>query len=783
VSLSEVPLCLGLFFADPAALLVARLVGSSVIWLFWRRQAVIKTAFNLVNATVEIAVALLVFAAVSASAGVDNPRTWVAAALAAIVSNVVTAIAVSGVIGAAENNNPFPEMLAGVASSTPFAAFVSAYGLLAAAALSFRWWMAIPLGAAAVGSILVYWAYASLAGRHLSLERLYRFSQVVGSTPEVDEVLRTVLVEAKGLLRADRAEILFVTPASGQPGLTVRLGPNGRLMRGSAGDELHLDPVWHSVLDLSMPALLQRHTRDRIERGHLELRGLQDAIVAPLRGDVGVVGAVTIANRLGDVRTFDRDDVRLLETIANTASVAWQNSRLIDRLRHDTLHDALTGLPNRVLLQQRSAEALDAVRSAEVPQAAMLLLDLDGFKEVNDTLGHQYGDLLLREVAHRFAAAVGSRGLVARLGGDEFAVLVPHVTDADMPRALAESLLRSLEQPMVLDDLALEIGASIGVALAPEHAEHSSALLKRADVAMYAAKTASTGLQFYAPELETHAPQRLALARELRAALREHEVVIFVQPQVVLATGVVAGVEVLARWYHKDNGWIQPADFVPVAERSGLIRQLTADVLRQAIASAADWRRSGRSIGVSVNLSARNLHDLNLPAYVAELLDEYAVPADLLTLEITESSVMTYSERNVELLQRFSKMGVQLSIDDFGTGYSSLSHLRSLPVHEVKIDRSFVTNMGHSASDATIAQAIIDLGANLDLRVVAEGVEGDDTWHQLAELGCARAQGFFLSQPLPPKDFLPWLDRYERGAPRSPAEPDVSGASVTAAGW
>jgi hypothetical protein len=282
VSLSEVPLCLGLFFADPAALLVARLVGSSVIWLFWRRQAVIKTAFNLVNATVEIAVALLVFAAVSASAGVDNPRTWVAAALAAIVSNVVTAIAVSGVIGAAENNNPFPEMLAGVASSTPFAAFVSAYGLLAAAALSFRWWMAIPLGAAAVGSILVYWAYASLAGRHLSLERLYRFSQVVGSTPEVDEVLRTVLVEAKGLLRADRAEILFVTPASGQPGLTVRLGPNGRLMRGSAGDELHLDPVWHSVLDLSMPALLQRHTRDRIERGHLELRGLQDAIVAPV---------------------------------------------------------------------------------------------------------------------------------------------------------------------------------------------------------------------------------------------------------------------------------------------------------------------------------------------------------------------------------------------------------------------------------------------------------------------------------------------------------------------
>jgi EAL domain-containing protein (putative c-di-GMP-specific phosphodiesterase class I) len=278
---------------------------------------------------------------------------------------------------------------------------------------------------------------------------------------------------------------------------------------------------------------------------------------------------------------------------------------------------------------------------------------------------------------------------------------------------------------------------------------------------MYAAKTSARGLQVYGSELDTHSPERLRLARELRQAISHHDVEIYLQPQARLATGEVIGVEALARWQHPENGWVSPEEFVAVAERSGLIRNLTIDVLQQAVGFAAAFRKTGRDMGVSVNLSARNLHDVDLPDEVARVLREHDVPAGLLTFEITESTVMTDSDRSMDLLQRLADMGVLLSIDDFGTGYSSLSHLRRLPVSEVKIDRTFVTNMSRDTNDATIAHAIIDLAANLDLRVVAEGVEETATWQHLADVGCERAQGYFLSAAMPMHEFAPWLASYE----------------------
>jgi diguanylate cyclase (GGDEF)-like protein len=760
VSLSEIPLCIALFFAAPWALIAGRLVGSIAVWIFWRRQPVIKMAFNVANATAEIALALVVFHAVARGTGPRGWPVWAAMELAAVASSTFAALAVTAVIAAAERGLPGRQLLA-VLLAAPLAAMVSVVGLLNVAALSWSGWMVLPLAVSAVGIMVVYRAYASLAGRHLSLERLYRFSQVVGSSPEVDEVLRTVLLQAQELLRAEQAEITFINPVAHPGGLSIRLGADGRLIRFPAGEELYADPVWRAVLSDGVPVLIQRHDRDASLQAHLRQRSLVEAIIAPMHGDAGVVGAVTVANRMGDVRTFDTADVRLLETVANTAGVAWQNSRLIDRLRHDSLHDALTELPNRVLLQQRTTEALARMDEGSMPGVAMLLVDLDGFKEVNDTLGHQYGDLLLREVAQRFTRAAGERGLVARLGGDEFAVLVPD-TRLENTTAVVSDLLQSLQAPIVLDDLALEISASIGVAAAPNHARQTSGLLKRADVAMYAAKSSASGMQVYHPDMDTGSPQRLALARELRQAIDEHQMRIFVQPQASLATGAVASVEALARWHHPEKGWIRPEEFVAVAERSGLIRNLTADVLLQAVAAAAAWRRSGREIGVSVNLSARNLQDPNLPDLVAAVLDEHDLPAELLTFEITESIMMTDSDRSQRLLERLSALGVQLSIDDFGTGYSSLSNLRRLPLKEVKIDRSFVQNMSRDANDASIAKAIIDLGANLDLRVVAEGVEQDETWRYLADLGCELAQGFLVSRPMAAGAFLPWLDRYEQ---------------------
>ena len=389
-----------------------------------------------------------------------------------------------------------------------------------------------------------------------------------------------------------------------------------------------------------------------------------------------------------------------------------------------------------------------------MPGVAMLLVDLDGFKEVNDTLGHQYGDLLLREVAQRFTRAAGERGLVARLGGDEFAVLIPD-TRLENTTAVVSDLLQSLEAPIVLDDLALEISASIGVASAPSHARQTSGLLKRADVAMYAAKSSASGMRVYHPDMDTGSPQRLALARELRQAIDAHQMRIFVQPQASLATGAVATVEALARWHHPEKGWIRPEEFVAVAERSGLIRNLTADVLKRSPrprhGAVAAERSECRSI-----FPRATCRDPNLPEQVAAVLLEHDLPAGLLTFEITESTMMTDSERSLQLLERLSSLGVQLSIDDFGTGYSSLSNLRRLPVKEVKIDRSFVQNMSRDADDASIAKAIIDLGANLDLRVVAEGVEQDETWRHLADLGCELAQGFLVSRPMATDAFLPW---------------------------
>ena len=771
VSMSEIPLCLGLFFVSVPTLIAVRLLGAALVWVFWRRQPLVKMAFNVANSLSEVGVAILVFQLIAGSAAADNPRTWLAAATAAALSSALAATAVTSVIAAAEGVRVGKEMLGGQLVAAPLAVAVSLVGVVTVAALSWNPWTGVPLIASAATLMLVYRAYTVLQGRHLSLERLYRFSEVVGSSPEVDGVLKTVLEQAKDLLRAERAEIMFVGPGTFGPAVGIRLGPEGDVQRFNMSEVSEGDAVWRTVLLDSAPVLMPRAPRDAATRQHLADRGLREAVVAPLRGASGVVGAVTVANRLGDVRTFDRSDVQLLETVANTASVAWQNSRLIDRLRHDALHDALTGLPNRVLLHQETATALDVLTAERSPAAlpradcparsvAMLLADLDGFKEVNDTLGHQYGDLLLREVAQRFAGAVGDNGVVARLGGDEFAVLLPQA-DTGQALVVARDMLRALEQPIVLDDLSLEIAASIGVAMAPLHADQPSSLLKRADVAMYAAKAAGGGVHIYRSELDMHTPQRLGLARELRLAIKDHELQIFVQPQAILATGEVRGVEALARWRHPDQGWVNPEEFVAVAERSGLIRNLTAEVLEQSLAFAGEWHAKGRDVGISVNLSARNLHDLDLPAHVRALMREYDVPAELLTFEITESTVMTDSERNMDLLQRLSDMGIRLSIDDFGTGYSSLTHLRRLPVQEVKIDRTFVTHMSQQPEDATIAQAIIDLGNNLDLTVVAEGVEEDETWQHLVDLGCERAQGFFLGVPMPTHAFAGWLERYE----------------------
>jgi diguanylate cyclase (GGDEF)-like protein len=431
-------------------------------------------------------------------------------------------------------------------------------------------------------------------------------------------------------------------------------------------------------------------------------------------------------------------------------------------MRHDALHDALTGLPNRTFLQRAIGTALDDVEAGRSPGAAVMLLDLDEFKAVNDTLGHEHGDQLLIEVGARLTAAVGKAGSVVRLGGDEFAVLVAATNDERRVLQIGRRMLRALEEPIPLDGLEVEIGASVGIALAPAHGTDTATLLKRADLAMYDAKTSNSGVRLYESELDTNNPRRLTLVSELRTALQNGTIQVHVQPQAQLVSGEVVGVEALVRWEHPELGWISPDEFIPVAERSGLIGPLTSHVLDASLAACAQWRRAGHELGIAVNLSARSLHDADLVAEVERLLRRHGVPAQQLTLEVTEGSVMSDPTRALAVLHALRGLGVRLSVDDFGTGYSSLAYLQRLPVQEVKIDRSFVIGLGQTRENTAIVRAIVDLGRALGLEVVAEGVEDADTWQLLAAMNCDLVQGWHLARPMPTDALPAWLEKHEQ---------------------
>ena len=421
---------------------------------------------------------------------------------------------------------------------------------------------------------------------------------------------------------------------------------------------------------------------------------------------------------------------------------------------HQALHDALTGLPNRTLFHQRVNATLAAGGGAT---HAVMLMDVDHFKEVNDTLGHHHGDELLREIAARLAQAVRPEDTVARLGGDEFAVLVPDLDRADSAVAVAERLLRALQAPMQIEGLSLEVTASIGIATHPAHGDRVEILLRHADVAMYQAKRAHSGHQVYRAENDRHSTRRLTLAAELRKAIDEGELELHFQPQTEVATGTVRGVEALVRWRHPTRGLIAPGDFIPLAERSGLITPLTSFVLDQALCQARGWRDSGLRLPIAVNLSARSFLDHELPAEIAALLAKWGTDAELLQLEITESMLMSDPDRARTVLERLTSQGLRLSIDDFGTGYSSLAQLKRLPVDEIKIDRSFVIDMGSSASDEAIVRSTIELAHNLGLSVVAEGVEDEASLRTLRRLGCDLAQGYHLGRPVPAESLTPLL--------------------------
>jgi diguanylate cyclase (GGDEF)-like protein len=479
-------------------------------------------------------------------------------------------------------------------------------------------------------------------------------------------------------------------------------------------------------------------------------------------GTIGEDVAVEAMKNGADDYIIKSNLTRLIPAInreLRDAEVRRERARAEERIRHLAYYDALTDLPNRTLFQNRLEQAVANGLRSKTP-LAVLIMDLDGFKEINDTLGHLMGDAVLREIGRRLQARLRDSDTVARLGGDEFAAMLPNVGRAGAELA-GRKLVGVVQEPLSIDGLNLDVHGSVGIALFPEHATDAEVLIQRADVAMYVAKENRSGFEVYAPELDRHSPERLALMGDFRHAIARNQLRVHYQPKINLTTMEIFGVEALVRWQHPERGLIMPDRFIPMAEQTGAVRPLTLWVIERTLQQCLEWRREGFELIAAVNLSPRNLQDAELPERVRALLDLLAAPPSMLELEITESVIMADPLRSLQVLTRLSKMGLRLAVDDFGTGYSSFSYLRRLPVHEIKIDKTFIDDMAQH-HDEVIVQSTIELAHNLGLTVVAEGVQDVETLDRLRALGCDTAQGDYLSAPLDGAGVSRWLR--ERGA-------------------
>ncbi len=446
--------------------------------------------------------------------------------------------------------------------------------------------------------------------------------------------------------------------------------------------------------------------------------------------------------------------------INQTHELRVQTEVMEQKAAHEATHDSLTNLPNRTLFIDRLQQATNTAKR-ENTQLAVLILDMDRFKEVNDTLGHYNGDRLLKLIGLRLSGIIREADTLARIGGDEFGFILPGLKHKDDIQIIINKIKKSLATPFVIENLSLEVDVSVGATLFPEHGNDADTLMQRADVAMYVAKQDNLGFTIYSKEFDSHSPHRLTLMGELRNAINNDDLTLHYQPKVDSKNSKLNAVEALVRWNHQIHGLMPPNDFIPLAERTGTIDALTMWVIKKSLQQGAVWHSNNLTIDIAVNISSRCLLNPSFPEILTGLLASYNFPAQSLTFEITETSIMVDPDRSLEILSRIHSMGVRLSIDDFGTGYSSLAYLKKLPVSELKIDKSFVMDMLGNESDETIVNATIQLAHNLGLKVIAEGVENQKTFNRLRGMGCDVQQGFFISKPLPLKELNHWIKKQE----------------------
>jgi diguanylate cyclase (GGDEF)-like protein len=752
-SLSEVPLVIGLVFMRPGALVLAQVLGTALALGFHRRQAPLKLIFNLSHFALECCLASIVFHGI-ADGGSVTAAAWGGAFAATSLASLVGVAMIFYAIFLSKGEPDSRQFRRALAFGLIAAATNTSLGLIGIMVLSIYpaagWLLLVP----AATLFLAYRAYAEERRKHESLSFLYEATRIVNQSPGIESSILALLSHARKVFKADLAELTVATATNGGIGLRTTLGPADQV---TLMQTVTLNQWPWAAIDGKNEAVFVDSNAAAADRYGCELRNV---MVAPILGETRVLGTMMIANHLGAVSKFDAEDLKLLQTLVNHLSVWLENSQLEhsleevttlkEQLKHQAFHDSLTGLANRDLFADRVEQAM-ARGSRSTNPIAVLFLDLDDFKTINDSLGHTCGDDLLGAFAGRLQSCLRPGDAAARLGGDEFAVLLEGLSGTSDAVTVAERIDAALLAPFELQGKEVSIGSSIGIALSTPGRGTASDLLRNADVAMYAAKNRGKNrYEIFQPSMHVAAFERLELKEDLQRAVERRELVLHYQPIVRLDTGRITGLEALVRWNHPRRGLVTPADFIPLAEETGLIHPLGRWVLNEACRQTRLWQARyprREPLTVNVNLSAKQLHSESLTDEIASALRRSGLLPRTLTLEITESVLL---DRDVAMRQlvELRKIGVRVAIDDFGTGYSSLSYLNRFPIDILKVDRSFVRQVGTAPDKEILAHAVLDLTRTLGLEAVAEGIEQRRQGDRLLQLGCKFGQGYWYSKPL-----------------------------------
>jgi diguanylate cyclase (GGDEF)-like protein len=756
-SLNEIPLVLGLFFLNPIGLVLAQGLGALLALTLIRRQSPTKLVFNLAHFLLETCVAIAVFHWLVGALGDSGPLGWVATYTATSVTTLLGVLAVFTAISLSEGKAQFDNLRQMLPLGLVVTCTNSSLALIGVTVLVANpesvWLLLVPTATL----FIAYRAYTAERERHESLEFLYDSTRILNQSKQMESAVLSLLEKTRSTFRAEIAELVLFPPTEGDAALRTSLGPGAERVVMTPVSGRSLGPGGpskdrqNSVLMFEADAELQKA---------LQERGVEDAMIATLRGENRPVGTLLVGNRLGDVTTFDQEDLKLFDTLATQVSVSLENGRLEKslarlsqlegQLRHQAYHDSLTGLTNRSLFEDRVTHALARRREQDTP--AVLFVDVDDFKSVNDSMGHSAGDELLKQIAKRLVDCLRPSDTAARLGGDEFAVLLEDCPDASTATTVGDRIMEAFVEPFALLGRELTVGVSLGIALSSPTSMSSEELIRNSDVAMYRAKNSGKGhYELFEADMYEAVLKRSELKAELQLAVESEDFALHYQPCIDLATGRVSGVEALLRWQHSDRGTVLPSEFISLSEETGLISPMGSWVLREACAELKRLRMQVLGSGpftMAVNLSARQLSEPTIVQEVAEALCHYKLEPSNLTLEITESVLMKDTEATVAKLRELKELGLRIALDDFGTGYSSLSYLRWFPIDQLKIPKSFVDGICKGDRDRDVVLAIIRLADALGLQTVAEGIEDGQQARRLAELGCDLGQGYYFSEPV-----------------------------------